>query len=60
MTITEARQQRDELLKRPLDWSKLGDAEMVAHWKKELRKFQTAKSLADIEQGLNYFRGFFK
>lgn len=60
MTLVEAQTARDELLKRPLDWTKLGDAPSVARWKKDLAKFKTAKSLADIEQGLNYFKGFFK
>lgn len=60
MTLAEAKQARDELLSRPLDWSKLGDSPTIVRWKKDLAKFKTAKSLADIEQGINYFKGFFK
>jgi hypothetical protein len=60
MTLQEAKAQRDALLARPLDWSKLGDAIAVQQWKKDLKKFSTAKSLADIEQGLNRFKEYFK
>lgn len=60
MTLSEAKRARQELLSRAVNLSKLGDATATELWKKKLKEFTTAKSLAAIEEGLHYFKGYFK